>query len=361
MKRIITIISVLVMILLTMPVMTAHCTDVEDELYSQVDDILSDSDVGLTIREIGELSLSELSGRILDILRARVRAPVRLLGTLLVVIVFTSFIRSAGGTLIAAADSSIYDMICVMTAVTAVVPQLLDLYQHTLAVIARGGGFIKVFVPAFTVISAACGGLASGSIYNTMVLGASELIVALSDRFLMPLLSTAMVLEVSGSIFHGSAGESLSGLLKRLSTWCISVIMMLFTGFVSLKCTIAGKADGFGVKTARFVISGAVPIVGGAVSDAYSAVRGSFEIVRGAVGYGGIIAIVLIMLPPVLEILVFRCVMWIGTAAAELFSDASAAKLIRGFDSGLAIAQCVLVCYSLMFILCSAIILRTMG
>ena len=55
----------------------------------------------------------------------------------------------------------------------------------------------------------------------------------------------------------------------------------------------------------------------------------------------------------------YRAVMWIGAAAADIFSAQPAAKLLRSFDSGLAIAQCVLVSYSLMFMISSAILAQT--
>ena len=63
----------------------------------------------------------------------------------------------------------------------------------------------------------------------------------------------------------------------------------------------------------------------------------------------------------VIEIMIIRLVMWTGSAAAELFSADSINKLLKSFDSGLAIAQSLLVCYSMMFILCSAILMNTMG
>ena len=359
-RRVIAAAAVTVLVILFIPALTAHGTGVQDELYRQADEVIWDSGAGLSVKEIGQLSMGDIVQRVRSIVSERIQAPVKLLGTLLAVVVFSSAVRAGVGAVLADTEG-MYDMVCVVMAVTVTVPQLLTLYEETLTVMVRSGGFIKVFVPVFTVISAACGGITTGGVYDIAVLSASEVIVALSDRYLIPLLSVTAVLAVSSSMFPEGAGESLSGLLKRLTTWSITVVMMLFTGFVSLKCTIAGKTDGFGVKTAKFVISGAVPIVGGAVSDAYSAVRGSFEIVRGAVGYGGIVALLLIMLPPVAEILIYRCVMWIGTAAAELFSASAVARLIRGFDSGLAIAQCILVCYGLMFMICSAILLRSMG
>ena len=138
----------------------------------------------------------------------------------------------------------------------------------------------------------------------------------------------------------------------------MTIAMTLFTGFVTLKCTLTAKADGAATKTAKFMMSGFVPIVGSAVSDAYSTVRSSFDVIGGTVGTAGVFAVILILLPPVVEIVIFRFVMWIGAAAAEMFSSAALSKLLKGFDSGLAIAQSVLICYGLMFVLSTAILMQ---
>ena len=55
----------------------------------------------------------------------------------------------------------------------------------------------------------------------------------------------------------------------------------------------------------------------------------------------------------------YRAVMWAGAAVADVFSLTSVSKLLRSFDSGLSIAQCVLVSYSLMFMISSAILAQT--
>ena len=216
-----------------------------------------------------------------------------------------------------------------------------------------------VFVPVFAGITIASGGIASGGIYNMMILGASELFAGLTDSFLMPILSVTAVLAVSGSVFPNVSVESIVKLIKKLITWGMTVAMTLFTGFTTMKCTLAAKTDGAAAKTAKFIISGFVPIVGGAVSDAYSTVRGSFDVIRSTVGTAGNIAILIFVVPPLIELLVFRGVMWIGTAAAELLSADSLVRLMKGIDSGLAIAQSVLVCYSVMLILCTGILVQS--
>lgn len=336
----------------------AEYAESETEISQQIDDIMSDYDIDYSYNDIGNLSFWELINMIADSVKSRISAPLKVLRTLVMVILFTTVMKSAGESVFSGTNSGIYNMICVITAVTVIMPQLFTVYGSALEAIGRSGGFILVFVPVFAGITVMSGGITTAGIYNLLILGASELIVSLSESFLIPIVSVTTVLAVSGSVFTGVSLESIIGLLKRIITWGMTVTMTLFTGFVSMKCTLGGKADGVASKTARFLISGTVPVVGGAVSDAYATVRSSFDVIQGTVGTVGMVAIIIIMLPPVLELLIFRAVMWTGTAIAELFSAEALIKLMKGIDSGLAVAQSVLVCYSVIFVLCTGILMK---
>lgn len=330
-------------------------TEISDEL----DSLLDDYDLGFGIDDISELSFGELVLQVKDSLVSRLDAPLRVLSAIFMVTVFSTLMKSAGSNAISANSADIYNMVCVMTAVTVIVPQLLTVYGETLTAIRAGGSFILVFVPIFTAVSVSCGGFTSAGVYHIMMLGASEFIVRLSESYLLPVLSVISALAVTGSIFPNASLDSMVNLLKKAVTWGISITMTLFTGFVSLKCTITGKADGAAVKTTKMLVSGFIPIVGGAISDAYSTVKGSFEVIGSTMGTAGVIAIVLIMLPKILEIFVYRAVMWTGSAVSDIFSADSVSKLLKGIDAGLAIAQSILVCYGVIFVICSAILMKT--
>lgn len=363
MKRIVFIFVLsVIMLIISCPlcVSAVDGTVSESEIGQQIDDILSDYDIGYSYEEISGLSLGGLAEMVKNSVMARLSAPLKVFRTLIIVVLFTAVTKSAGESVFSETSSGLYNMICVITAVTVIMPQLLAVYGDALSAVERGGGFIVIFVPVFTVVTIATGGITTAGIYNILVLGASELIVELSEHFLVPVLSVTAVLAVSGSVFPSVSLESIVGLLKKVITWSMTVAMTLFTGFVSMKCTLGGKADGVATKTARFLISGAVPVVGGAVSDAYATVKSSFDVIQGTIGTAGVVAIILIMLPPVLEILIFRAVMWTGTALAELFSAGTLVKLMKGIDGGLAIAQSVLACYSVIFILCTGILMKCM-
>lgn len=352
-------------VLLSAVVPYTALADEPDEVYAEVteqlDEALAEFDLGIGYDDISALSFGELAAAVRDRLEARLAAPIKLLTVLLLVIAAAAVLRTSAGNTLGGASGSTYDMVCVMTAAAVTAPQLIDVYRSTVEEIELCGGFIIVFVPVFTAVSVMCGGAISAGVYHMLILGASELITELSESWLMPILGATTALSVTGSVFPDSALESVVGLLKKVSTWSITLVMGLFTGFVSLKCTIAGKADGVAVKAAKSLISGAVPIVGGAVSDAYATVKGSFEVIGSNVGAAGIIGIILLLLPKILELFVYRGVMLLGAAAADMFGAPSVSKLLKSLDGGLATAQCVLVCYSLMFVISSAILTQSIG
>ena len=357
-KLIIVIISLMLVFCYVSPfsVCAAEEKDFYTEISAEIDDILSDYGIGIEAEDMENLSLSSLWDKLWDAVSARLAAPMRLLSGIFLVILFGTVAKSAIET-----TDEIYNMVCVISSSAVIIPQIIGVYEGILGTIQRTGGFILVFVPVMSVVSVACGGFTTAGVCHMLLLGASEVIVRLSESYLLPVLSVTASLGITGSVFPSTSLDSLVNLVKKTLTWIISVTMTLFSGFVTLKCTITGKADGAAAKTAKMLVSGFIPIVGGAVSDAYSTVKGSFEVISGTIGAAGMIAIIMLLLPSILELMVYRLVMWTGSAAAEVFSSDAMSKLLKSIDSGLAIAQCVLVCYCVIFILCSAILMKTFG
>lgn len=362
-KKIMVVILVIIAVSLGLSPMSAHADEYNDgveEISENVEDIMSDFSLDLSLEDAEKLSLDSLIGKIREQLTDRISEPVRLLAVIFMVIVLCAVISSAG-TFSGKSSGNIYSMVCVMAAVAVILPRIMAVYGEILSLIHTTGSFILVFVPFFTGIAVTSGSITTAGIYHIMMLGASEFIVKLAESWFMPVLGAMAAIGITGSIFPSVSLDSLVNLLKKAITWGISVAMTLFTGFVSLKCTIGSKADGAAAKTAKMLVGNFVPIVGGAVSDAYSTVKGSFQVIGGAVGAVGITGIILLLLPMILEILLYRFVMWTGIAAAEVFAAEPLRKLMKSIDSGLAIAQCILVCYAVIFILCSAILISAMG
>ncbi|MDE5936993.1 MAG: hypothetical protein K2G83_06285, partial [Ruminococcus sp.] len=275
-KAVIIFLSLIIVFTFILPV-SAMAEDISspvDEITEQIDSILDDYDIGFDISDMDSLSLTELIDRIKNHLISHLDAPLKIMCSIFIVIICSTLTNNA-----VSKSTDIYNMVCVMTAVTVIVPQLISVFGETLYTIQVGSSFILVFVPLFTAVSVISGGFTSAGVYHMMMLGASEMIVKLSESYLLPVLSVISAFAVTGSVFPNTSLDSLVNLLKKTVTWGISITMSLFVGFVTLKCTITGKSDGVAAKTAKMLVSGFVPIVGGAVSDAYSTVKGSFDVI----------------------------------------------------------------------------------
>ena len=329
----------------------------QNEMLTEFSDILQDSDIDNSPDELSGISFSGLISSIKDRTVAFSGEPLRILGTILLITAITSVLKSFGSG-ITGNSGKIYSSVCVLTAVTVIVPPLFTAFSNVLETVRISGNFVAVYIPVFSGITAACGNIGSAGVYNISLLAASELIVQLINDMLMPILSAVTMLSVAGSVASGVKFSGAVQFMKKLITGGLTLAMTLFTGFLTLKCTLSAKVDGAATKTTRFLISGLVPVVGGAVNDAYATVRSSFDIVRGTIGAGGCIAMMLMILPPVLNILYYRAVIWAGAAAADIFGEEEMSGVLKSLDGGLAIAQSVLICYGMMFILCTAILMQ---
>lgn len=330
-----------------------------NDLTAEVDELLSEYDISYGFEDMENLSLSELARGLWDSLESRIKAPVRLMGLLFIVTIMTAFMKSSGESVLKDKPTgNIYNLVCVLSAVAVISPCLLEAYNNAALTIERSGAFMKVYIPVYAAIAIASGGLVTGGIYNGLTLAAAEIIVQLSAEIFMPLIGMTIALGIAGSVFPETALEAIGNLIKKIVTWTMTVTVSLFTGFVALRSTLGNSADGFAAKTTKFVISGFVPVIGSAVSDAYTTVKGSFGILRSTAGMAGIIAISLMILPPLLEILIYRAVLWTGTAAAGVFSVKPLEKLLKNLDSGLAIATGLLVAFGMLFIISTGILMK---
>ena len=61
------------------------------------------------------------------------------------------------------------------------------------------------------------------------------------------------------------------------------------------------------------------------------------------------------LLEPLLQLLLYRMVVAVGAAAAELFGTQRLLRLLRGTQQALAIAFALLVCFAVMFIVATAV------
>lgn len=286
-------------------------------------------------------------------------SPLRLFGTVFSVII----LAAAGGAaadIVQSGSEKIYRTAAVLAAVGVTVPSLESCLDTAADTLIRGSDFLVCYVPVFTGIAAASGSVTASAGYSMTVLLLAQAAVKIASEVLVPVISVCMAMNIIDAVNPSFSLSSVTGLLKKWTSLLLGLMMTVFTGLLSIQSIVGTSADTLGVKTAKFVVSNFVPIVGSAVADAYTTMRSGLGLLKGTAGAFGIIALCVILLPPVIETACLYLAMTAGKAAAELFGAKELGRFFGGAASLLAMTGAVLACFAVMFVI-STVILMAAG
>lgn len=331
--------------------------DVTDSLDWDVQSVLER--LGLSVSDAGDISDKFTLSAVWDVLgeyiAEHVERPFQMLAGLLTVIIFAALLQGLHSGNMRAGTEQVFEFLCALAAVGILADPLCQSFAAVETTLNQGAEFMLIFVPVFAGILAAGGTVSSAVCYQTAVIALTDGVMQMITRVLLPFCTMGFALAIVDAV---SPSVSVSGLLtlsKKVTTWVLGLFMSIFLGVLSMQNWITGSVDTAATKTTKYVISNFVPVVGSAVSDAYAAVRSSLQILRSTTGVIGIAAICILFLPPLVQLLLYRGVVAIGTAAAELFGTQRLLRLLRGTQQALAIAFALLVCFGIMFVVATAI------
>ena len=130
----------------------------------------------------------------------------------------------------------------------------------------------------------------------------SGLLVDLIDRLLVPLVYGYIAASVAYAAVGNEGLKRLAALIKWLATTILTIVLLVFVGYLTVSGIIAGSADAATVKAAKFAISGAVPVVGGILADASESILAAAGVLRSTVGVFGMVVVLAICLLPFLQL-----------------------------------------------------------
>lgn len=151
-----------------------------------------------------------------------------------------------------------------------------------------------------------------------------------SGKFLLSLSGILLVVcalsHVEPELFQ-RLGKSIKGAIVTLLGALTTLIGVTF----SLQNLITSRADSGTIRTARYAISGMIPLVGNTVSGALGTLLGSVSYAKGVIGGGAIAVIVVMACAPLVTLLVYRLTLLGATFLSELASVGGAAGLFKSF------------------------------
>ena len=201
-------------------------------------------------------------------------------------------------------------------------------------VVTQIGDYGRLLIPVMSTALAAQGAITtSGALYTGTVLFDS-LLSSLVGKILVPMLYLFLALSVGASATGESMLSRLKSHMKWLMTWCLKIILYVFTGYIGITGVVSGSTDAAALKATKLTISGLIPVVGGILSDASEAVLVSANLVKNAAGLYGLIAVAAMWIGPFLRIGTHYLMLKETGGICAAFGGKSTTELIDSFCTG---------------------------
>lgn len=214
------------------------------------------------------------------------------------------------------------------------------------------GAYGKLLLPVMTTALAAQGGItASGALY-----AGTALFTSILQSIMGSILIPGIYLYLALSTGSHATGEELlkktGDLLKGGLGWCLKMLLIIFTTYLSLTRVVSGTTDAAALKATKVGMSSFIPVVGGILSDASEAVLVSAGLLKNAAGIYGILAVLALFLHPFLQIGLHYLILKLTAAICSVFGTSRMTGIIECFSTAMGLllamtgAACVMVLIS---------------
>ena len=210
-----------------------------------------------------------------------------------------------------------------------------------------------------TVSPLICTMYAMGGNISTALASNYGLIVFLTVFENVCVLSLKMILGICVSITFASAfindGNllALSSAIKKAFTFFVGLIMLVFTTVVSTQSLISAKADTLTSKAAKLLAGQMIPVVGNTVGETLKTAGASIEYLRSSVGVALIVILVILIMPTLISIFLYRVVFIFSNAVAGILDCRKEGSILLELSSiyGYALAILSVCAIALLFLI----------
>ena len=321
-------------------------------------EFIDDNDIGISEPDgVLELTPMAVIKAVWEEFLSALAFPLKMLASLIAVILVSSVMGGMGVAAKIGGMSRIYGVVGALVSVIVVSECICTCVLIASETLSLGGDFLLSYVPVFTGIIAACGGISTAAGYQLTVIAIAEIFTQTASQLLMPMMTLCFCLAVVEAINPTVSLSTVIEGIKKLATFLIGLFSTVFTGVLTLRSVVGTSADTLTVKVGKYMTSNLVPIVGNAVSDAYSTLRSSFGILRGGAGAFGIIVIVMTMLPALMSVAATMFCVFVGRATADLFAVKYISTFLKSVGDILAVVMSLLISFTMLFVISTAVVM----
>ncbi|MCQ2470699.1 MAG: stage III sporulation protein AE [Clostridia bacterium] len=332
-----------------------------EDIYTAFDNETKDTLSALGVDGVDFDSLFDISPQrvfsfIKNIIAGKIKEPlkavVKVMGIILILSAGESFLPDNQKM------KSVLNTLGVLLIISALSIPVYEIIGSAVSSVGMCCTFMKTLIPVLAGAVIASGNPALAVSFQSWAFAAAQLISSVCQSFIIPIVGGVIGIDISGALIPDYHLDGITKLIKKTVITALSFTATLYVSFLGIKGALSTAADSVAVKGIKLIISSAVPVVGGALSEAYSGIIGSLTLVKSTLGVFGIISVVAITLPSLLQILLWIFALKICSAAGEVFLQNETSKLLESLSSALTLMNVVLLFNGVLFIISMALLLN---
>ena len=323
-------------------------------------DFFEDIDVGDILNSAikGDIDNSKIYKKILNSLGKEVQTGIKSLVSILVIIIINSILKSISESLENANISKLIYYVQYIAIVTIIMGNFSDIINLVKETSTNLVGFMNTLIPVLVSLMLYTGSLTTTSVLEPIILFMINFIGNLIQDILIPIVLIITSISIISKISDKVQIDKISKVLKSSTVWFLGLILTVFVGIVSLEGTLSSAVDGITAKTAKAIVSSAVPVVGKILGDVVDSVLGCGIILKNAVGFVGVIIIVGICILPILKLTVLMFSYKLIAGISEVIADVKIVKLLDEISDIFKILLAILVSISVMVIIGTTLLVK---
>ena len=255
-------------------------------------------------------------------------------------------------------SANITELIAALTIGTILLQSSRSMIQLGIETVTAISDYGKLLLPVMTAATAAQGGTATSTAIYTGTVFFNALLSTAITKLIIPMVYVYIALSIAYSALNNEMLINFRDLVKWAMTWCLKIVLYVFTGYLAITGVVSGSTDAATLKATKLAISGFVPVVGNIVSDASEAILVSADVMKNAAGIYGLLSIIAICVGPFLKISVQYTLLKLSAAVCASFGTKRTTGLIKDFSSimGLLLAMTGTVC--LLFLISTVCLMK---
>lgn len=312
--------------------------------------------------KIYDLNFKKIIKVLSEITGTKVRSPLTTVSVSLGILIISATIKNLKDSKNSINNSSsIINSITTLCLCANILIPIISFINSVSIVIKALTDFSLCITPVLGSIMIVSGKPLQAASYQTLILFAGQVISYITGKYLSPITNIILGIALISSISSHVNAEHFCFTVQKLIKNILKFTASIFTGILALQNIVSSKADSMATNTLKLSISSFVPIVGNAISDAFTTMYGCIDLLKVGVGAFGIIAGSIILLPSIIECLIWNCLLSICEFIADILELKKIKNLFKSINNVISISFAIILCVAMILIVSTAIILTCGG